>query len=184
MKRMILILSAILIVGTTSKAKGADFVENATEINGNVVTIRPKEGQAKVVRLEVMNDNIIRVRATSDESFPQKPASLIIVPQTVPAKNTYTVNEEVGTVEVTTKNVKAIVSKDNGEIAFFDAAGKQLLKEAKGGKLFMNFTVPEREYGLKGGPAITEAMKHGLTWQIKFDSPDDEAFYGLGHHQS
>ena len=184
MKRMILILSAILIVGTTSKAKGADFVENATEINGNVVTIRPRDGQAKVVRLEVMNDNIIRVRATSDENLPQKPASLIIVPQTVPAKNTYTVNEEVGTVEVTTKNVKAIVSKDNGEIAFFDAAGKQLLKEAKGGKLFMNFTVPEREYGLKGGPAITEAMKHGLTWQIKFDSPDDEAFYGLGQHQS
>ena len=27
-------------------------------------------------------------------------------------------------------------------------------------------------------------MKHGLQWQMKFDSPDDEAFYGLGQHQS
>ena len=184
MKRMILILSALLIVGTSLKAEGVKFVEKTTEINGNVVTIRPKEGQAKVVRLEVMNDNIIRVRATLDENLPQKTASLIIVPQTVPAKNTYTVKEEFGTVEVTTKNVKAIVSKDNGEIAFFDAVGKQLLKEAKDGKMFKNFIVPEREYGLKGGPAITEAMKHGLTWQMKFDSPDDEAFYGLGQHQS
>ena len=30
----------------------------------------------------------------------------------------------------------------------------------------------------------TEEQKHGLTWQMKFDSPDDEAFYGLGQHQS
>jgi len=182
--KMILILSTLLIVGTPLRASGAGFVEKTIEINENVVTIRPKDGQAKVVRLEVMNDNIIRVRATSDENLPQKPASLIIVPQVVPAKNTYTVSEVGGTVEVTAKNVKAIVSKDNGEIAFFDPAGKLLLRETKDGKLFKNFTVPEREYGLKGGPAITEAMKHGLTWQMKFDSPDDEAFYGLGQHQS
>ena len=31
---------------------------------GNSVTIRPDGGQAKVIRLEVINDNIIRVRAT------------------------------------------------------------------------------------------------------------------------
>ena len=31
---------------------------------------------------------------------------------------------------------------------------------------------------------MPEAQKHGLTWQMKFDSPDDEAFYGLGQHQS
>ena len=185
MKRVILILSTLLlIIGALLWAEGASIFEKATEIKGNVVTIRPKDGQARVVRLEVMNDNIIRVRATSDERLPKKPASLIIVPQTVPAKNTYTVSEQDGMVEVTTKNLKAIVSKDNGEITFFDAAGKLLLKEAKEGKQFNNFTVPEREYGLKGGPAITEEMKHGLTWQMKFDSPDDEAFYGLGQHQS
>ena len=184
MKRMVLILFTLLIVGTPLQAEGVGFVVKATEINGNVVTIRPKDGGAKVVRLEVMNDNIIRVRATSEELLPQKPASLIIVPQTVPVKNTYTVSEESGTIEVATKNLRAIVSKDNGEIAFFNAAGKLLLKEAKDGKLFKDFIVPEREYGLKGGSAITEAMKHGLTWQMKFDSSDDEAFYGLGQHQS
>ena len=185
MKRMVLILSTLLfILWTPLRAEGEVFVEKTTETKGNVVTIRPKDGQAKVVQLEVMNDNIIRIRATSEAHLPQKPASLIIVPQAVPAKDTYHVSEEGGTVEVTTKNIKAVVSKDNGQIAFFDAAGKLLLKETKDGKQFKPFTVPEREYGQKGGPAITEAMKHGLTWQMKFDSPDDEAFYGLGQHQS
>jgi len=44
--------------------------------------------------------------------------------------------------------------------------------------------VPERETGIKGGKQLTEEMKHGLTWQLTFDSPEDEAFYGLGQHQS
>ena len=185
MKRMVLILSTLLfILWTPLRAEGGVLVEKTTETKGNVVTIRPKDGQAKVVQLEVMNDNIIRIRATSEAHLPQKPASLIIVPQAVPAKDTYHVSEEGGTVKVMTKNIKAVVSKDNGQIAFFDATGNLLLKETKDGKLFKPFTVPEREYGLKGGPAITEAMKHGLTWQMKFDSPDDEAFYGLGQHQS
>ena len=52
----------------------------SVQTNGNSVTIRPDGGQAKVIRLEVMNDKIIRVRATSKEMLPDKPASLMIVP--------------------------------------------------------------------------------------------------------
>ena len=154
------------------------------QINGNMVTIRPDGGQAKVIRLEVMNGNIIRVRATSENELPEKPASLMIVPQTTPAKNSYTVSEEGETVVVKAENVKAVVSKATGEVTFFDGTGKQLLKEAKDGKQFWDFTVPERELGEKGGKALTDEMLHGLQWQMKFDSPDDEAFYGLGQHQS
>ena len=47
----------------------------------NQVTIRPDGGQAKVIQLEVVNDNIIRVRATSKDELPVKPKSLMIVPQ-------------------------------------------------------------------------------------------------------
>ena len=36
--------------------------------NGNIVTITPDGGQAKVVQLEVINANIIRVRATDRKS--------------------------------------------------------------------------------------------------------------------
>lgn len=152
--------------------------------SGNKVTVKPDGGQAKVICLEVMNDNIIRVRATSESVLPVKKTSLMIVPQTAPAKKNYTVSEDEQSVIVKAKNVTAVVNKATGAIVFFDATGKQLLKEAKDGKKFQNFTVPEREYGVRNIGGVTEEMKHGLTWQMLFDSPSDEAFYGLGQHQS
>ena len=152
--------------------------------SGNKVTVKPDGGQAKVICLEVMNDNIIRVRATSESVLPVKKPSLMIVPQIAPAPKNYTISEDEQSVIVKAKNVTAVVNKATGAIVFFDATGKQLLKEAKDGKKFQNFTVPEREYGVRNIGGVTEEMKHGLTWQMLFDSPSDEAFYGLGQHQS
>ena len=154
-------------------------------VQDNYVTIQmktPTADGAKIVRLQVINDNIIRVQATSKDALPEKPQSLMIVPQT--AKPKFDVSEDDNYVTVKAQNVTAVVNKATGELTFFDAEGKQLLKEAVNGKKFSDFTVPEREYGLKGGAPITEEMKHGLQWQTVFDSPDDEAFYGLGQHQS
>ena len=176
MKRILILVSALLTTGMSMAAE--------VQTSGNFVTIRPDGGQAKVIRLEVMNDNIIRVRATSDEALPEKPASLMIVPQTVPAKGSYRVSDEGETVVVKARNVKAVVSKATGQLSFFDAEGRQLLSEASDGKQFWPFTVPERELGMKTGYSVPEEQKHGLTWQMKFDSPEDEAFYGLGQHQS
>ena len=176
MKKLFCLMSATMVTGMLMAAD--------VKTNGNYVTICPDNGQAKVIRLEVMNDNIIRVRATSKEALPEKPASLMIVPQSAPAKGSYSVTEEGETVVVKARNVKAVVQKATGEVAFFDAAGKQLLKEAKDGKQFWDFTVPERELGMKTGYSVPEEQKHGLSWQMKFDSPEDEAFYGLGQHQS
>ena len=171
-----MMVSALLVSATAMAAE--------VQTNGNNVTIRPDGGQARVIRLEVMNDNIIRVRATSKDVLSEKPASLMIVPQTAPAKGSFSVSEEGETVVVKAKNVKAVVQKATGEVTFFDAAGKVLLKEAKDGKKFWDFTVPERELGMKTGYTVPEEQKHGLSWQMKFDSPEDEAFYGLGQHQS
>ncbi len=153
-------------------------------VKGNFVTIPVKEvkaGGAKVVRLQVINDNIIRVQATSEASLPQK-QSLMIVEQKAQPK--FDVRQDDDKVCVKASRVEARVDVESGEIAFYDASGKKLLEESDNGKQFKNFTVPEREYGLKGGAPLTEAMKHGIQWQMKFDSPDDEAFYGLGQHQS
>ncbi len=176
MKKLLCMVSALLLTGISFAAE--------VQTNGNTVTIRPDEGQAKVIRLEVMNNNIIRVRATSKDALPEKPASLMIVPQVAPAKGSFSVNEEGDKVVVKAENVKAVVSKATGEVIFYDAEGKVLLKEAKDGKQFWDFTVPERELGMKTGFTVPEDAKHGLTWQMKFDSPEDEAFYGLGQHQS
>jgi alpha-D-xyloside xylohydrolase len=176
MKRIFNLVSALMLSSTMMAA--------SVQTSANNVTIRPDGGQAKVISLEVMNDNIIRVRATSKDALPVKPASLMIVPQTAPAKGSYSVTEDADNVVVKAKNVKAVVSKATGQVTFYDAAGNQLLKEAKDGKQFWDFTVPERELGIKTGYTVPEEQKHGLSWQMKFDSPDDEAFYGLGQHQS
>ena len=176
MKRFF-VLGSVLLVTMTSLAADVQTSENQ-------VTIRPDGGQAKVIRLEVINNRIIRVRATSKEALPEKPASLMIVPQVAPVKGSFSVGEEGDNVVVKAENVKAVVSKATGEVMFFDGDGNQLLKEAKDGKQFWDFTVPERELGMKTGYTVPEEQKHGLSWQMKFDSPDDEAFYGLGQHQS
>jgi alpha-D-xyloside xylohydrolase len=167
-------------LAAATMVQAAGFVKN-----GNSVTIEvgsPKDGGAKIVRLQVMNDRIIRVQATCEEALPQK-TSLMIVPQSTKAVS-FDVTENGDEVTVKAKEVKAVVNKSSGAIAFFDGDGNLLTKESKNGKTFKHFTVPEREYGSKGGPAITEEMKHGLQWHMEFESPADEAFYGLGQHQS
>ena len=153
-------------------------------VDGQYVTIpieKVNADGANVVRLQVVNDHIIRVQATSKGQLPEK-QSLMIVKQT--AKPKFIVSEEDDVVSVKAAHVEARVDANTGQIAFFDANGNQLLKEAKDGKRFWDFTVPERELGMKTGYTVPEEQKHGLSWQMTFDSPDDEAFYGLGQHQS
>ena len=72
MKRLQTMMSALLL---TTVAMAADV-----KTLNNSVTIRPDGGQAKVIRLAVMNDRIIRVQATCENAFPTK-NSLMIVPQ-------------------------------------------------------------------------------------------------------
>jgi len=151
-------------------------------VEGQMVTIPVKQvkaGGARVVRLQVVNDNIIRVQATSESQLPQK-QSLIVVRQT--AKPKFTVSDG-SQVSIKAKNVEARVDKQTGRVTFFDAHGKQLLKEADNGKTFKPFRVPDREIGVDVAK-VPESQRNGLTWRLLFDSPMDEAFYGLGQHQS
>ena len=106
MKRIFL-LGSVLLTAMTSLAADVQTSENQ-------VTIRPDGGQAKVIRLEVMNGNIIRVRATSKDALPQKPASLMIVPQTAPPRGSYSITENDDEVIVKAANVKAVVKKEDG----------------------------------------------------------------------
>ena len=157
-------------------------VEAATvEKKGQFVTIYPDKGQAKVVRLQVVGDRIIRVRATSEESLPKKPQSLIIVPQN--EKPAFTVTDEDNKVCVKTSGVQAIVDKTTGVIRFLNTDGRSLLQESQNGKKFWPYRVPDREIGVDIAK-VSEDQRHGLQWQMSFDSSSDEAFYGLGQHQS
>ena len=151
-------------------------------VSGQYVTIPLKQsdaGSPKVLRLQVVNDNIIRVQATSEMQLPEK-ESLIVVKQTANPKFTVTDGD---VLSVKAQNVEARVEKATGRITFFDAHGKQLLKEAKNGKTFKPFRVPDREIGVDVAK-VSEKQRNGLTWRLLFDSPSEEAFYGLGQHQS
>ena len=156
---------------------------NAAEVKqeGQTVFVRPDGGQTRVVCLEVMNDRIIRVRATSKDQLPQKPQSLIIVPQT--ARPRFDVTQDDSRVCVKAAEVQAVVDKLTGQVTFLDAQGRRLLAEAKEGKHFWDYRVPDREIGVDLAK-VSEEQRRGLTWQMAFDSEADEAFYGLGQHQS
>jgi len=145
------------------------------------ITVRPDGGQARVVRLEVVNDRIVRVRATSADELPEKQKSLMIVDQT--AQTRFTVSEGDGYAAVKTAQMEARVDKQTGEVTFVGADGKTLLREAKQGKRFWDYYVSDREIGVSVAK-VPEEQRHGLTWQMVFDSPADEAFYGLGQHQA
>ena len=160
------------------KMTAADFTRD-----GNYVTIpvkAPVVSGAKMLRLQVVGEKIIRVQATNELSFKPK-KSLIIVPQT--ANPRYQVTEKAGKVIVSTAAMKAIVEARTGRIAFYSHDGKPLLSESKsGGKTIVPFKVPSREIGADSH--LSEEQLHGVSWHALFDSPKDEAFYGLGQHQA
>ena len=152
-------------------------------VKGQMVTIpvtHVKANGPQVVRLQVVNDHIIRVQATSEAQLPTKNPSLIIVPQQ--AKPLFTVTDG-DVVRVKAAKVEARVEKASGRVTFYDANGQLLLREAEQGKTFKPFRVPDREIGVDVAK-VPESQRNGLTWRMLFDSPDDEAFYGLGQHQS
>ena len=173
-----LFVTAAWILGAMG-AQAADFVQN-----GNYLTVQLKQHQnygPSQIRLQVVNDRIIRVQATAEQGFRNK-QSLIIVPQNSKAK--YKVEEQGDDLIITTAAMRAVLNEATGQITFYDLKDQVLLKEvAQGGKTFKPFTVPDREIGVDIAK-VPEAQKHGWSWRALFDSPDNEAFYGLGQHQS
>ena len=143
------------------------------------VTVAVKKhyaGQTALVRLQVLGEKIIRVSATAENSF-SDPKSLIIVPQNKYVN--YSVSEKADTVIVETKALKAKVNGITGEVWFTDSKGKLLLQEKKGGgKIFKPYSVTQVH--ANGTPEKYD----GWTIQQIFESPADEAFYGLGQHQA
>lgn len=172
------LISAALMMGAGSLS-AAGYLQNA-----NFLTVQLKQHQnfgPNQIRLQIVSDRIIRVQATAEQSFRNK-QSLIIVPQT--SKTNYKVEEQGDHLIITTAAMRAVLNEATGQITFYDLKGNVLLNEvAQGGKTFKPFTVPDREIGVDIAK-VPEEQKHGWSWHALFDSPDNEAFYGLGQHQS
>ena len=135
---------------------------------GVIVKVKPKnETDAHLVRMEVMGDKLFHVSATKENKFADS-KSLIIVPQT--KKIPFTVKQQGDTVIVSTGKINASVLSSTGEVWFTNKKGEIILQENKGG-------------GKTFTPIEIEGTK-GYSIRQVFESPKDEAFYGLGQHQS
>lgn len=145
----------------------SDKVYEQTD-QGVIVHVTPQgEHAARLVRLQVMGDKLIHVSATPESSFAD-PKSLVVLP---PAEQTpFSVEQRGDTVSVLTQALKASVLASTGEVWFTDEEGRLILQENKGG-------------GKKFTPITVEGT-HGYTIRQVFESPADEAFYGLGQHQA
>ena len=136
-------------------------------VHGNDVTVRiedPVPGGPSVLRLQVAGPELVRVSASPDGAMHDR-ASLVVVPQ---AKfRDFRVSEQEGEVRVQTAALTAAVNVRNGAVRFLDADGNVLLDGSR-----MGFS-----------PVSVEG-KDAFSTRVSFDSPADEAFYGLGQHQS
>jgi alpha-D-xyloside xylohydrolase len=121
---------------------------------------------ARLLRLQVVSDKIIRVTATPENAF-SIAKSLMATSQINPSVN-WSVAQRDDQVMLTTTSVTARVSLTQGTVSFTDKAGNIILSE-KPGRTF----IPVSNNG-EGSYHIIQT----------FNSPTDEAIYGLGQHQN
>jgi alpha-D-xyloside xylohydrolase len=149
-------------------ACGGDTADYRTSRNGVTVSIAPHHPNGvSRVRLSVITDHLIRVSATPDAAFAD-PQSLVVLPQS--ERVPFEVTQQNDTVRLSTNALHAFVRTTTGEVWFTDLSGNLLLAEEEGG-------------GKTFTPIEVEGDK-GYTIRQVFRSPVDEAFYGLGQHQS
>ena len=161
MKNISYYLLACLLLGSCSK------IYEETD-NGVIIKVQQKnDTDVQLVRLQVMGDKLVHVSATPESKFAD-PQSLVVIPQK--EQTPFGVEQKGDTVTVVTSELRASVLASTGEVWFTDEEGNMILQENKGG-------------GKTFTPIEVEGTK-GYTIRQVFKSPDDEAFYGLGQHQS
>lgn len=142
------------------------------KIDENKVLIQLKQqnkNTPKLLKATIISDEIIRISATPEEKFPER-ESLIVLPRKN-SKFEFEVTEEAeDKIKISTKKIDLIISLTSGSVNFTDKNGNTILREVdENGKTF--------------SPIEVEGDKAYSFRQI-FESPDDEAIFGLGQHQS
>ena len=135
---------------------------------GIIVNLTPAQDDGvRKVRLEVIDDKIVRVSATPDSRFADDPSLVVVAQERTPE---FTVEQTDSTASVITSAIKATVSLASGDVKFYDSEGRLIVAEAECGREFTPIKVEDTE---------------GYTVRQVFESVDDsEGLYGLGQHQS
>ena len=133
------------------------------------IVVNPAQGQAKVVRLQVMADDIIRVTALPHSDFSSVADSLMVVAE---PDATFSTQTKGSTVVLSTDALTAEVSLLNGQVVFKNAQGEVLLD-----------TVNSGEFGpVTQDPVAPDDDSYAIRQQWNQNS--DEGFFGLGQHQN
>jgi len=137
--------------------------------DGILISLNQSSPEAvRTIRLQVVNNDIIHITASPSKKLPEIQSLITAYVKT--QQSGWHVFEKNGTVVLETATMKAFVSLKTGEIKFTDLRGNVILQEQRGG-------------GKTFKPIEVEG-KSGYTFRQVFESPADEAFYGLGQHQS
>jgi alpha-D-xyloside xylohydrolase len=129
-------------------------------IDAEGITFTVESGQ---MRVEICKADILRVKYTTEASFPEKNSLSVNATWGTPS---FCVSDDSGVVTITTARLKALVDKASGLVTYTDLSDQQILSE--------------------DSKSVTPVEVEGVdTYRIEtvFDSPTDEALFGLGQHQ-
>ena len=126
------------------------------------VVVRTDGGEK--VRVELLSDSIVRITTTCQRRFSER-GSLVVLPrEDCPA---FEVQKDASRVWLQSSALRVEVERATGHVSFYDLAGNPILSEQR--REFIPYRC---------------ADDAGYSVRQIFHSPDGEAFYGLGQHQS
>ena len=137
--------------------------------NGINLTLKKENPtDANLMEIQVCTPNIIRVIAAPGNSFSTRQS--FMVDKTNPETVAWSVKGNKNEIILTTSKLTVKVHAKKGNISFYNPEGKLILqeKESKSKILTPAEVMGEQTYHI----------------QQLFDSPPEEAFYGLGQHQN
>jgi alpha-D-xyloside xylohydrolase len=145
---------------------GCSSKSSYTQLSDGVLIKFSGSNSTKTLKLEVMNDRVIHVIASPTENIPTDTSLSVLKNARKEVQWTLTETDE--QIVLATSLVKAKVSKADGQVSFTDLNDQPVLTEKKDGKSFTAWQ-----------------LEGSTTYNVRqvFESPDDEAFYGLGQHQ-
>lgn len=167
--KIIKIDKKILLLSVVALFVSCNAVAFQKEADGVVVSLKKTSPEnVRSIRLQVITDDIIRVTATPEDKITDQKSLITSYTQT--QTKGWDVQQSGNTVILKTSRLRAVVSLATGEVSFTDINGNIILQEQRGG-------------GKTFAPIEVEGSK-GYSFRQVFESPADEAFYGLGQHQS
>ncbi|MFZ0456593.1 MAG: DUF4968 domain-containing protein, partial [Ignavibacteriaceae bacterium] len=90
-----------------------------------------KDTDPRLIKIEVCNDNIIRIIASPVDTFSTRKSLMINKIDWKPVK--WSVKEEGNLIKISTANVIATIDSSTGRIAFYNSDNHLLLEEKAGG---------------------------------------------------